>query len=156
MIIDELTWYDDLSSKREFIRGVNYRLRGDYWTGCPEGGKDQAGGFVDIRHICGLCIRGSWSIPNNFRVRNEFIRVLLQYQTNHQTNGLEGGGSMFDMLGGGVDQRITYSYSLHFSDKFLCINYFNPSYGLKDINFISLIEFKSIKNIFYLLLLFNI
>ena len=37
MIIDELTWYDDLSSEREFIRGVNYRLRGDYWTGCTEG-----------------------------------------------------------------------------------------------------------------------
>src|SRR4051812_15914945 len=39
MIIDELTWYDDLSSEREFIRGVNYRLRGDYRTRCPKGGK---------------------------------------------------------------------------------------------------------------------
>ena len=48
MIIDELTWYDDLSSEREFIRGVNYRLRGDYRTGRPEGGKDQAGGAVGI------------------------------------------------------------------------------------------------------------
>ena len=37
MFIDELTWYDDLSSEREFIRGVNYRLQGDYRSGCPEG-----------------------------------------------------------------------------------------------------------------------
>ena len=46
----------------------------------------------------------------------------------------EGDGSMSGVLGGVVDQRIPYSYSLYFSDKFLCINYFNPSYGLKDIN----------------------
>src|SRR3954470_24033673 len=32
---------------------------GDHRTGCPEGGKDQAGGVVDIRHTCGLCTRGS-------------------------------------------------------------------------------------------------
>ena len=46
-------------------------------------------------------------------------------------------GVWSSMLGGGVDQRIPYSYSLHFSDKFSCINYFNPGYGLKDINLIS-------------------
>ena len=36
---------------------MKYRLRGDYRTGCPEGG-DHAGGVVDIRNTCGLCIWG--------------------------------------------------------------------------------------------------
>ena len=31
---------------------------GDYRTGCPEGW-DHVGGVVDIRHTCGLAIRGS-------------------------------------------------------------------------------------------------
>ena len=30
---------------------------------------------------------------------------------------------------------IAYSYSLDFSDHFTCINYFDPSYGLKVIEF---------------------
>ena len=39
MIIDELTWYDDLSSEREFIRGVNYRLRVITGQGVRRGGR---------------------------------------------------------------------------------------------------------------------
>ena len=65
---------------------------------------------------------------------------------------------MFGMLEGVVDQRIAYSYSLYFSDKFSYTNYFNPRYGLKDINFISLIQFKIIYKSFsiFFYYLFNI
>ena len=96
--INALTYYNAISSEREFIRGWN---TGFGWL--PDrvpGGGDHAGGVVDNRHTCGWCIRVSWSIPNNFRVRNKFIRVLLQYRTNHRTDGPEGGGLMFGMLDG--------------------------------------------------------
>ena len=39
---------------------------------------------------------------------------------------------------------IAYSYSLYFSDQLSCINYFNPTYGLKDIEFQSFNQIKSI------------
>ena len=45
---------------------------------------------------------------------------------------------------------MVYSYSLYFSDQFSCIKFFNPSYGLIDINLISLIQFKSISGLFLL------
>ena len=48
---------------------------------------------------------------------------------------------MFGMLGGVVEQRIPYSYSLNFSEQLSCINYFNPGYGLKYINLLSLIQY---------------
>ena len=41
---------------------------------------------------------------------------------------------------GVVDIQIAYSYSWHFSDQISCINYFNLTYGLKDIEFQSLIN----------------
>ena len=46
---------------------------------------------------------------------------------------------------------IAYSYSLYFSDQFSCIKFFNPSYGLKDIDFQSLNHFKSFSGILLLL-----
>ena len=55
---------------------------------------------------------------------------------------------MFGMLGGAVGIRVAYSGSLYFSDQLSRINYFNPSYGLKDINFINLIQFKSFIKLF--------
>ena len=36
---------------------------------------------------------------------------------------------------------IAYSDSTHFSDNITYINYFNPSYGLKDMNFRSFYNF---------------
>src|ERR1041384_6035522 len=51
-------------------------------------------------------------MPNNFRVQNKFIRILLQYRTNHRTDGPEGGGSMFGMpegCGGGVGVGFVFS-----------------------------------------------
>ena len=57
---------------------------------------------------------------------------------------------MFGMLEGVVDIRIAYSYSLYFSDQVSCINYFHRSYGLKDIDFQSFIQFKRI-SVFLLL-----
>ena len=56
MIIDELTWYDDLSSKREFIRGVNYRLRGDYRTRCPGGKIKLEVSWVSDKHKGGVSV----------------------------------------------------------------------------------------------------
>ena len=48
---------------------------------------------------------------------------------------------MFGMLGGVVEQRIPYLDSFNFSEQLSCINYFNPGYGLKDINLLSLIQY---------------
>ena len=39
---------------------------------------------------------------------------------------------------------VAYSYSLYFSDQLSCIKFFHRSYGLKDIEFQSFIQFKSI------------
>jgi len=46
--------------------------------------------------------------------------------------------------------RIAYSYTLYFSDQLSCINYFDLTYGLKDIEFQSFIQFKSISRIIYI------
>ena len=59
----------------------------------------------------------------------------------------EGDGSMFCMLARVVDIQIAYSYSLYFSDQFSCIKFFDLSYGLKDIDFQSLNQFKSFSGI---------
>ena len=48
---------------------------------------------------------------------------------------------MFVMLEGVVGIRLAYSYSLYFSDQLSCINYFDITYGLKDIQFQSLNHF---------------
>ena len=57
MINDVLTLRDDLSSEREFIRGVNYRLRGDYRTGCPEGGRIKSEvSWVPDKHKGGVSV----------------------------------------------------------------------------------------------------
>ena len=63
-------------------------------------------------------------------------------RTIHRTGGLEGAVRCSVSYRGVVDQHIPYSYSLNFSKQFSYINYFNPSYGLKDIKFTSLIQFK--------------
>ena len=44
-----------------------------------------------------------------------------------------------------VDMWIPYRYSLYFSDQFSCINFFDLSYGLKDIEFQRFKHFKSFK-----------
>ena len=49
--------------------------------------------------------------------------------------------SVSGALGGVVDIHIAYSDSLYFSDQFSYIKYFDPIYGLKDINLTSLIHF---------------
>ena len=43
-----------------------------------------------------------------------------------------------------MDIWVVYSYSLYFSDQLLCIKFFHWSYGLKDIDFQSFIQFKRI------------
>src|SRR3954469_21689763 len=58
---------------------------------------------------------------------------------------------MFDGLGGVVDIRILYPYSLYFSDQFSCIKFFDLSYGLKDIEFQSLNHFKSFSGIIFII-----
>src|SRR4051812_34112407 len=55
--------------------------------------------------------------------------------------------------GGVVDIRIAYPYSLYFSDQLSCIKFFDPIYVLKDIDFISLINFKTLKILFYLIII---
>src|SRR4051812_6612660 len=66
-----------------------------------------------------------------------------------------GGGNIDDrcVRGGVVRVWIAYSYSLYFSDQFSCIKFFDPIYGLKDIDFISLINFKTLKILFYLIII---
>ena len=54
-----------------------------------------------------------------------------------------GDGSVCGMLEGCGGAWVAYTYSLHFSDQFSCIKFFDQSYGLKDINFQSLINYKS-------------
>ena len=56
-----------------------------------------------------------------------------------------------------VEQWIPYLDSLNFSEQLSCINYFNPGYGLKDINLLSFIQFKNHLNhfLFINLLLIN-
>src|SRR3954471_21771386 len=39
MLSDELTWYDDLSSKREFIQGANYRFGANTGQEVRRGGR---------------------------------------------------------------------------------------------------------------------
>jgi len=60
---------------------------------------------------------------------------------------------MFGMLGGVVEQRIPYLDSLNFSEQLSCINYFNPGYGLKDINLLSFIQYLNQLNQFSYLLI---
>src|SRR3954463_14697632 len=95
-------------------------------------------GIMDIRQTYRWCMRVSCTIPNNFCVRNKFIRSVYRYRAIIGLTVPEGDGSMFGMLEGVVDQRIPYSYSTHFCDKFSYTIYFNSTYGLKDIKFISL------------------
>ena len=53
-----------------------------------------------------------------------------------------------------VDQCIPYSYPLNFSEQLSCINYFNPGYGLKDINLLSFIQYlNQLNQISYLIIL---
>ena len=47
--------------------------------------------------------------------------------------------------------RAAYTYPLYFSDQISCINYFNPTYGLKDIQFQSFIHFKIISGFIVIL-----
>ena len=48
-----------------------------------------------------------------------------------------------------MDVWIAYSYSLHFSDQFSCIKFFDPSYGLKVIDFQSFNQLKVFLDFFY-------
>ena len=52
---------------------------------------------------------------------------------------------MFGMLGGGRQTNTIFVFYA-FSKQYLYINYFNPSYGLKDINLLRLTQFNSIKS----------
>ena len=40
-----------------------------------------------------------------------------------------------------MDERTAYSDSSHRSEQLSCTKYFNPSYGLKDMNLLRLFEF---------------
>ena len=61
---------------------------------------------------------------------------------------------MFGMLGGVVEQRIPFLDSLNFSEQLSYINYFNPGYGLKDINLLSFIQYlNKLNQISYLIIL---
>ena len=52
---------------------------------------------------------------------------------------------------GGVGIRVAYLYSLYFSEQLSCINYFDLTYGLKDINYQSFIQFKPISGISFII-----
>ena len=54
-----------------------------------------------------------------------------------------------------MDIRVAYPYSLYFSNHLSCIKFFHRSYGLKDIDFQSFIQFKRISG-FLLLFKSNI
>ena len=56
---------------------------------------------------------------------------------------------MFGMLEGVVDILVVYPYSLYFSEQLSCIKFFDLTYGLKDIDFQSFIQFKKNLDFFY-------
>ena len=99
---------------------------------------------------------GVTGLVDLFRTTFEFgINSSRYFYSTRQVIGLTVRRGRFDVQyvrGGGRPTNIVL-VSTHFSDKFWYINYFNPSYGLKDIKFTSLINFKSIKSISYLLIL---
>ena len=86
-------------SERENSSEDELPAPGDYRTGCPEGG-NHAGGVVDIRHTCGLCIMvvGLFRTTFVFEINSswycsstgQFIVLAVR----------RGDGSMFGMLGG--------------------------------------------------------
>ena len=49
--------------------------------------------------------------------------------------------------------RVAYPYSLDFSDQLSCIKFFHQSYGLNDIDFQSLNQFKRISGISFIILI---
>src|SRR4051812_37403765 len=75
---------------------MKYRLRVITGQGVRRG--DHVGGVVDIRQMYGWCNRVSRTIPNNFRVRNKFIRSVYRYRAIIGLTAPEGDGSMFGML----------------------------------------------------------
>ena len=50
-----------------------------------------------------------------------------------------------------MEQWIPYLDSLNFSEQLSCINYFNPGYGLKDINLLSFIQYLNQLNNFLII-----
>src|SRR4051812_29771359 len=78
--------------------------------------------------------------PDSFAVSGNYRTVLSEWD-----------GPMLVVLEGVVDILIAYSYLLYFSNQFSCIKFFKLTYGLKDIIFLSLIQFKSFSNFFYYL-----
>ena len=56
---------------------------------------------------------------------------------------------MFRILQG-VGMWVAYSYSLYFSEQLSCIKYFHWTYGLKDIDFLSLNHFIAISRIYFI------
>ena len=52
---------------------------------------------------------------------------------------------------GVVDIRVVYPYSLYFSEQLSCIKFFHLTYGLKDIDFQSFIQFKRISGFLLLI-----
>src|ERR1041385_1115252 len=83
---------------------------GDYRTGCPEG-KGSCQRCRGYRTNIRGCIRVSGTIPDNYRVRNKFIRQVFTGIGKLSTDSPEGGMSMIGVLGGGgVDIQIAYPY----------------------------------------------
>ena len=69
---------------------------------------------------------------------------------DYRTGIPEGECHVFGMLEGVMDIRVAYLYSLYFSDQLSCIKFFHQSYGLKDIDFQSFIQFKRISGISFI------
>src|SRR3954469_10577269 len=123
---------------------------GDYRTRCPEGGK--------------IMPEVSWT-PDKYKggVSGlvELFRTTFVFGINSSGRFLPapgiidrqpgGGMLMLGKLEGVVGIRIVYSYSLYFSDEFSCINFFDPSYGLKDIDFQIFKTFKRFSGIILLI-----
>ena len=130
-----LTLYNVRCTEREFIRGWIPAL-GDYRTGGPEGGI-----MPEVSWTSDTRVGGVSGLLDLFRTTFVFeISSFRYYNSTGQIIGqmVRGGdGSMLGILEGVVNKRIAYSYSLYFSDQFWCIKFFDPIYGLKDIDFIS-------------------
>ena len=55
--------------------------------------------------------------------------------SHFRTDGTDGESCVFNRLGGVVDERAAYPDSSRRSEQLSCTKFFDPSYGLPDINF---------------------
>ena len=128
--------------------GHEPQVPGDYRIGCPEGGD-----HAEVSWTSDTRVGGVSELVDLFRTTflSEINSSGYFYSIGQIMGQMvrRGGGSIFGMLGGCGRATDTVVVFVEFSEQLSCINYFNPSYGLKYIDFISLINFKTFIIIFH-------